>query len=79
MFKDFIIIIFLIWGIVMSVLYANEKENRELYKKSLESDYQKKVTELQDRESKVLEKEVCMSELKKMKTVQNSIMEMLSK
>jgi cell division protein FtsI/penicillin-binding protein 2 len=78
-FKNAIIIVLILFGIVMTSLYWYEISDKERYMKDKETNLQQKEVNLTLRENKVVEREVCMKELADSKQLQTSIMELIRK
>ena len=76
--KNFVIVILIIFGIIMSFLYWYEVNDRERYRKEKEDQLRAKESELNARELAVIDKETCMTELKKLKQTQSSIAQLLT-
>jgi hypothetical protein len=79
MFKNVIIIILILFGIVMTLLYWYEISDKERYMKDKETNLHQKEVNLILRENKVVEREVCMKELADAKQLQTNIMELIRK
>jgi hypothetical protein len=79
MFYEIILFILLVYAIVISVLYFNDLNKKSQFQKETLELISKREEELKRRESIVVDKELCFRELTKMKTIQNSILDMLSR
>jgi hypothetical protein len=76
--KTFIIVLLIIYSVISSFLYWYELNDKERYEAMKDEQLRLKEAEIKNREMNVLEKEVCMKELKKLKSVQLSISEILA-
>ena len=79
MFYEIIIFLLFVYSLVLSVLYFNDLKEKDNFQRSRLNDIILKEEELKRRESIVVDKEICFRELTKLKTVQNSIFDMLSR
>lgn len=75
--KTILLVLLLIYGVVLSVLYWTDYTNRENYQKEKNNTLVYKENELKKRESIVVDKEICFRELTKLKTIQNSVLDIL--
>lgn len=76
-FAYFIIVILLIGVIVVSLLYYIELKNKTKFQNEILENNKKKEEELFQREKNVIDKELCVRELTKAKTIQASIYNIL--
>lgn len=76
--KNFFIIIVIVFSIIMSFLYWYEVNDRERYMIEKQNQIKAKENELSSRELAVVDKEICLSEIKKLKEKQNNIAQILS-
>lgn len=79
MFYLIIIVILFIYSLIISVLYFNDLKERDKFQKEKLDLIKLREDELKRRELLVVDKELCFRELTKVKTIQNSILDMLSK
>lgn len=75
--KGFLLVIILVYAIVITILYWQDQKNMQNYLKTKEENLLYKSKELDKRENLVVDKEVCFRELTKLKTVQNTVIEVL--
>lgn len=75
--KTIAIILLLIYSIVLSVLYWIQRNSLEDYQKERIHSITAKESELAKRESIVVDKEICFRELTKLKTIQNTALDVL--
>jgi hypothetical protein len=75
--KIIAIILLLIYSIVLSILYWIQRSSLEDYQKERLYAITAKESELTKRESIVVDKEICFRELTKLKTIQNTALEVL--
>ena len=61
----------------MTILYWYDYLNRDKYQKERENTLNAQADNLKQRESLVVDKEICFRELTKLKTIQNSIYDIL--
>lgn len=79
MFYIILISILFIYAIIISVLYFIDLNKRDEFQKDKINILNEREDELKRRESIVVDKEVCFRELTKLKTIQHSILDMLSR
>lgn len=78
MFYTIIIVVLFIYAVVMSVLYFLDLKERDKFQKEILDSIKIREDELKRRETLVVDKELCFRELTKLKTIQTSILDMLS-
>jgi hypothetical protein len=74
---DILVIILVIYAAVISVLYWKEKQDKDNFMKEKEVKLNKKETELQEKELVVIDKETCTKELSRVKSLQESAVDIL--
>lgn len=67
--KNILILLLFIFAVIMSLLYWHEIESKEKYYKIKDDMLKRKEISLTLREEKVLNKEVCMEELARLKSL----------
>lgn len=72
--KNLIILLLLIFGIIMTILYWYEIESKERFYRIKDTMIKQKEIALNIREKKVLEKEACMAEITRLKSMRESVM-----
>lgn len=77
MIKNIIMSIISIYAIIISIVYWIEYNNKENYQKERELSLKKKEEELKNRESIVVDKEICFRELTKLNTIHSSVLDIL--
>ena len=75
--ESFLLIIFLIYSVIISVLYFNDYYNGSKYRQDVTDSLARQQTELARREAIVVDKEICFRELTKLKTIQAAALEIL--
>lgn len=75
--KTILLVLLLIYSVIISVLYWTDYINKENYQKDKNESLTYKENELKKRESIVVDKEICFRELTKLKTIQNSVLDIL--
>jgi hypothetical protein len=73
-----IMVILVIYAIVISVLYFLDLTEKDKFQKDTLDSIKNREEELKRRETMVVDKELCFRELTKLKTIQNSILDILS-
>ena len=73
-----ILVILFIYAVVISVLYFLDLKERDKFQKETLDSIKTREEELKRRETMVVDKELCFRELTKLKTLQNSILDILS-
>lgn len=76
-FTNILILILLIYSIVISMYVLNQFHNEYNYKKEKDDFLISKEKELNNRESVIVEKEICFRELTKIKTILNTVTDIL--
>lgn len=76
-FKFFLLILLIIYSTIISILYLDIHINASNYQKERENTLMKKEKELSNRESIVVDKEICFRELTKLKTIQSTALDVL--
>ena len=76
-FKFFLLILLIIYSTIISILYLDIHINASNYQKERENTLMKKEKELTNRESIVVDKEICFRELTKLKTIQSTALDVL--
>jgi hypothetical protein len=66
-----------VYGVVISVLYFLELKNKNAFQQETLNTLKTKETELNNRESIIVDKELCFRELTKLKTIHTSIQDIL--
>ena len=75
--KTFLMLILIVYSIVVSMLYWHNYKNIESYQKEKEEIILQKEKDLINRESIVVDKEICFRELTKLKTIQSTALDVL--
>lgn len=75
--KTVLILILLIYGIITTVLYWVQYDNLQNYQSAKDKQLSDKESELNKRESIVVDKEICFRELTRLKTIQESALDIL--
>lgn len=75
--KTFLLVIILIYAIVITILFWQEYKQKTNYMKDKENSINYKTKELEKRESRVVDKEICFRELTRLQTIQNTAIEVL--
>lgn len=75
--QHFVIILLILFGTVMTILYWIEVTDKERYMRDKEIALTQKAQELTFRENSVVDKEICMKEVSRLKEVQTNIMKMI--
>lgn len=75
--RNIIIVILLIYSIVISVFFWIERTNLQNFQKDKISFIELKEKELTQRESIVVDKEICFRELTKLKTIHTTALDVL--
>lgn len=75
--KNIILLILLIYSVAISTLFWFYYNNLSVYQKDKDNLLEAKEKELQNRESIVVDKEICFRELTKLKTIQNTALDVL--
>jgi hypothetical protein len=73
-----LLLIVLIYAVALSVLFYNEKMQKELFMKNKVEQLAMKESELTKRESLVVDKELCFRELTKIKTIHTTIQDIVN-
>lgn len=72
-----LVLILFVYAIIISVLYWDAYINKVKYQEDRESQLNAKQNELTQRESIVVDKEICFRELTKLKIIQTNILDIL--
>lgn len=75
--KTLLMLALIIYAVVVSMLYWYNYKNIENYQKEKEELLSQKEKELNNRESIVVDKEICFRELTKLKTIQSTALDVL--
>lgn len=75
--KTFFILILIVYSVVVSMLYWHQYQNSQNYQKEKDDILAMKEKDLANRESIVVDKEICFRELTKLKTIQSTAMDVL--
>ena len=75
--KTLLVFILIVYSIVISMLYWHQYTNMQSYQKEKEDILISKEKELINRESIVVDKEICFRELTKLKTIQSTALDVL--
>ncbi len=75
--KNIILFILLVYSIIISVLHWSYYVNKDTYTKDISDALIRRSGDLDKRESIIIDKEMCFRELTKLKTIQNSALDIL--
>jgi hypothetical protein len=75
--QNFIIIILIIFSIIMTILYWIEVSDKDRYMRDKEIMLNQKALDLTFRENNIIDKEICMKEVSRLKNVQTNILKMI--
>lgn len=75
--KNIILLLLLIYSITISVLFWTQYANLENYQKDKSNSLTTKEKELNQRESIIVDKEICFRELTKLKTINETALDVL--
>jgi len=75
--QNFIIIILIMFSIIMTILYWIEVSDKDRYMRDKEIILNQKDLDLIFRENNIIDKEICMKEVSRLKNVQTNILKMI--
>lgn len=75
--QNFIIIILIMFSIIMTILYWIEVSDKDRYMRDKEIILNQKALDLTFRENNIIDKEICMKEVSRLKNVQTNILKMI--
>jgi len=75
--QNFIIIILIMFSIIMTILYWIEVSDKDRYMRDKEIMLNQKALDLTFRENNIIDKEICMKEVSRLKNVQTNILKMI--
>ncbi len=76
-FRTLLILILIIYSVIVSMLYWHQYTNLQDYQKEKDDALTIKEKDLLNRESIVVDKEICFRELTKLKTIQSTALDVL--
>jgi len=75
--QNFIIIVLIMFSIIMTILYWIEVSDKDRYMRDKEIILNQKALDLTFRENNIIDKEICMKEVARLKNVQTNILKMI--
>ena len=75
--QNFIIIVLIMFSIIMTILYWIEVSDKDRYMRDKEIMLNQKALDLTFRENNIIDKEICMKEVSRLKNVQTNILKMI--